>query len=119
MTDRRDCDRFHQLEKVLLTIGRKDRRWARVKDESFTGIGVLLDDTEGLHRRKRVNLLYQGAPMKARIERIVPQEDDQFLVGLRWLESQTTLERVLLGMEDLLNGLRRLVRPKRTRRQEH
>lgn len=71
--------------RVYLRGSSGDEIPAQVRDESFGGIGVLVDHAPAeLVPGVAVEVEYAGAPMAALIRRVNQQDDGRTFLGLEW-----------------------------------
>jgi hypothetical protein len=83
---RRQFARYQaDLPKVLLRLPDGSERTARVRDESFDGFGVELDDAGGLRLQMPVEIELQDGFGRAIVQTIKAHDDEVTVVGLRWL----------------------------------
>ena len=56
-------------------------------NESFSGVGLLLEDAAGLRQGQQLEVIYYGAPVTGVVRRLVCFDDDVACeVGIEWLD---------------------------------
>ena len=63
---------------------------ARVVDESFGGIGLVVADASGLTSGTKITLIYNGGPMWAVVRHVAPDEGGKHRLGLQWTGSDSS-----------------------------
>jgi hypothetical protein len=87
MAMRRRYSRFlPEDNEVAITSDTGLKFTAEVVDESFGGIGVLCEETEGLEEGLEVAVRIEEADFDAVIVSVRKQEDGMVQLGLKWLE---------------------------------
>lgn len=83
--ERREWVRFlDDVTEVTLWSDSVTSRQAEVRDESYTGISLLVDDASQLAPEQEVILTYRGIPMMVAVKHITPVGEGRQLVGCEW-----------------------------------
>jgi hypothetical protein len=98
------------LGKLVLSAAPSDQRNAKVVDESFGGIGVVVDDASGLEPGLDLNLNYEGVPMRGTVCSVWPYEGGRHRVGIEWTRSQSHVPEGHDGKTQIQGRLRILFR---------
>ena len=61
---------------------------ARVVDESFGGIGLVVKDATGLAGGSKITLIYNGCPMWANVRHVASEPEGGHRLGLQWTGSE-------------------------------
>lgn len=86
--DRRQWGRFvADVGQLVVEAEAGDTRPADVWDESFGGIGLLMDDVRGLEVGNELKLTYDGTPMRGVVRNVLQQPDGRYRVGIEWQSS--------------------------------
>lgn len=84
--DRRQWRRFlGEAVDVRLAQDMGEPLPAEMLDESFGGIGLLLDDAQPLAVGQELDVLYNGTPIRAVVRYVGLSENGRHRVGLEWL----------------------------------
>jgi len=87
--ERRQWGRFVvDVGKLVVSVAPSDQRSAKVLDESFGGIGVVLDDASGLEPGLDLSLNYEGVLMRGTVRSVWPHAGGRYRVGIEWAPSQ-------------------------------
>ena len=84
LTDLRQATRFgrdHGTEEVVIWSVAGEEKLASVHDESLGGVGLFLDDVQGLENGCRVDMVYAGELLSGTVRHIERQADDMYVVG--------------------------------------
>jgi hypothetical protein len=66
---------------ALLWLDDKEPELVDVHDESLGGLGLYLDDIEGICTATEITIIYAGEALRAEIKHIERQTDGTFVVG--------------------------------------
>jgi hypothetical protein len=88
--ERRQWGRFGvDVGKLVVSVAPSDQRNAKVLEESFGGIGVVIDDASGLEPGLDLSLNYEGVLMRGTVRSVWPHEGSRYRVGIEWAPSQS------------------------------
>ncbi len=88
--DRRLWGRFvADLGDIRIHLDDGLRLNAEVLDESFGGIGLLLEEGDPLEVGTEVSLFYDGTPMRGVVRNVRDSGDGKIRVGLEWVATAT------------------------------
>ncbi len=79
--------RFDADESQVELLTETGPRQGVIVDESYGGIGLLLDDVQGLTVGQNVQVVYYGAPVNAIIRRILDEFEGRCEVGIEWIKA--------------------------------
>ncbi|MEX0937946.1 MAG: hypothetical protein WDZ59_08790 [Pirellulales bacterium] len=83
--ERRQWSRFlARVGEVSIRLEGGDERQAMAVDESFGGIGLVVDDAAGLEYGQEVVVSYDGATLYAIVKYVAPNGEGRHRVGLQW-----------------------------------
>jgi hypothetical protein len=87
--ERRQWGRFVvDVGKLIVSLTPTEQRSAEVVDESFGGIGIVIDNASGLQPGRDLSLAYDGVPMRGTVRSVHPHGGGRYRVGIEWLSSQ-------------------------------
>lgn len=69
------------MDTALLWLDNNEPVAVDVHDESLGGLGLYLDDIEGICTATEINIIYAGEALRAEIKHIERQPDGSFVVG--------------------------------------
>lgn len=109
--ERRQWGRFVvDVGKLVVSVAPSDQRNAEVLDESFGGIGVVIDDASGLEPGLDLDLNYEGVLMRGTVRSVRPYEGGRYRVGIEWAPSQSHAPEIRDGNPQIQGRLRILLR---------
>jgi HPt (histidine-containing phosphotransfer) domain-containing protein len=83
--ERRKWARFlARVGEVRLRLNDGEERPATAVDESFGGIGIVVEDATGLDFGREVVVSYDGTTMDAIVKYIAPDRQGRHRIGLQW-----------------------------------
>ena len=84
-----------EVREIVMRNGPLLSQPAEVVDESFTGIGILVDEVSQLRPGRELDVDYKGAPMRATVRHISPERrDGRYQVGLEWKNTEPSCPSV-------------------------
>lgn len=86
-SNRRQWTRYPTQGKQITVVTDRSQQAAVVVDESFGGIGLLMDNPVPVSVGGEITLVYRGVPMRGIVRRIQTEEDGRFLAGIEWLKT--------------------------------
>ena len=96
LTDLRRSTRFgreYGAEEVVIWTAAGEEKLAYVHDESFGGLGLYLDEVQGLEIGCRVDIVYAGELLESRVRHIEHRADGTYVVGFECHASSATSAR--------------------------
>ncbi len=86
--NRRQWTRYRAGAKEITVVADGRRQRAMVVDESFGGIGLLMDNPVQVLLNREITLVSQGVPLQGIVRRVQPAEEGGYRVGIEWLRSR-------------------------------
>ncbi|MCA9123439.1 MAG: hypothetical protein H6822_10705 [Planctomycetaceae bacterium] len=84
LTDLRQATRFGRefgAEEVVIWSVPGEEKLAYVHDESLGGLGLYLDDLQGIENGTAVDMVYAGQLLRGSVRHIEPRDEGGYIVG--------------------------------------